>query len=880
MALCLAACEKPKTAVAPRRVAAEAVPLNQLPGDVIPRAYRLSFAVDPRRPTFEGKSEIDVTFEKPRRALYLHGLDLNVTAVSVRPKSRPKDTIPAHYMQVDKSGVARLVFVDEVPAGDATLVFDYDAKFGSSLAGLYKVTVGADSYAFTQFEPTSARLAFPSFDEPGFKTPFTVSVTAPAGLRVVSNTSVKSVQRAGRSLVKTNFATTKPLPTYLIAFAVGALDIVDAGVIPPNQYRTRPIPLRGVAARGNGAKLAYALSLTPKVVGALENYFQIPYPFEKLDVLAVPDFAAGAMENAGAITFRERLLLLDETSSLQQKRSALVVQAHELAHQWFGNLVTAKWWDDIWLNESFATWLSYKISAAVLPRQDYETENLRSGLDVMSMDELPAARTIHHPVASPDDILNAFDSITYDKGAAVLAMFENYLGEDALKRGIQAYLAKYSFGNATAADFIASVSQTTDHDELGAAFSTFLDQSGVPFLAVNPQCTTTPATAEITQKPYAPIGSPSPARLWKVPMCASTSEKTVCKLIEAEQDSLTLEGGCTRGVLPNAEGKGYYRFSMTPQGWASLISNAARLTPAGQIAVIKNVENSLRAGQATAKNLFDVITLLAPSARWDVIRVMSGTLHTIRKTLEEKDLPVYRTFVAKAFGPRLTALGLAARANETAGDTLARQELAVLLVSEARDQQVVAQLSKLAHTGVPRNWTRAALAPELRDEAMRAALIVDPAFADVLLQAYDRARDEIQRRSIVYAFAISEDSDALRKFLSLALTPKMRVGELRYLYQFLPEELISREELWSWYKKNYKPLLERVSARRMGAGVDILAAACDASSKGEMDAFFASRVSGLPGAAREYAIAGEQISRCAAFRDVKGKEISMALNSL
>ena len=879
MALCLSACDKPKSVIPARRVAAEAVPLNQLPRDVIPRAYRLTFAIDPKRSGFEGRSEIDVTFTQARHALYLHGLDLNVTAVSIRLKAHPRDLIPAHYLQVDKTGVARVVFVDEVPVGDATIIFDYEAKYGASLAGLYKVVSGGEAYAFTQFEPTSARMAFPSFDEPGFKTPFTVSVVAPNGLRVIGNTPVRNTQRAGRGLTRTNFATTKPLPTYLIALAVGPLDVVDAGVIPPNQYRTRPIPLRGIAAKGNGPKLAYALSQTPKIVAALEDYFQLPYPFEKLDVLAVPDFAAGAMENAGAITFRERLLLLDETASIGQKRNTMVVQAHEIAHQWFGDLVTPSWWDDIWLNESFATWLSYKISATVLPKQEYETETMRGGLGVMGLDELPASRTIHHPVTSADDILNAFDGITYYKGAAVLDMFENYLGADTFRRGIQAYLAKYALGNATAADFIATVSQATDHAELGGAFSTFLDQSGVPTLDVTPRCTATSGTLEIAQKPYAPIGSNAPDRLWKIPMCAGVGGKTVCTLVEKAQDTLSIDTGCTAGVLPNAEGKGYYRFSMSEDGWKALIANAAHLSPAAQISLVNNLENSLRAGHASAVDLFHSIKLIAPTARWDVLSVIGQVLHTVRQTLDEKDLPAYRSFVRNSFSGRMSALGYSTKAKESAGDTLARPELTMLMVTEARDPAVISQLSKLAHSGVPSNWARSTLAPELRDEAMRAGLIADPDFADVLLAAYGKANDETQRRNIVYAFAASENTDTLDKLLALALTPRMRVGELRYLYQYLPEEPAARDVLWNWYRKNYKPLLDRVTALRMDAGIGILAAACDATAKGEMDAFFASRVASLPGAPREFTVAGERISRCAAFRDVKGQEIADALNA-
>ncbi|MBV9331134.1 MAG: M1 family peptidase, partial [Alphaproteobacteria bacterium] len=347
--LLLAACNKVHPAARERgkSLPAEAVPLGQLSNEVTPSRYRIALTVDPRKDTFSGHAEIDVAFAGKRRAIFLHGRALNVLAASVRLGAR--HLVPAHYMQVDRSGVARLLFVDEIPAGKATLVFDYEAPLGRSLFGLYKAQYRGDSYAFTQFEPSSAREAFPSFDQPGFKTPFQLKVVAPSEDRVIGNAPIQSVNRNG-SMSVTLFQWTRPLPTYLIALAIGPFDVVDGGDIPPSQYRDRPVHLRGIAARGSGAAMQYALSLTPKIVATLEGYFGVAYPFPKLDLVAVPDFASGAMENASAIFFRERLLLLGPDASIDQRRSALAVQAHEMSHQWMGDLVTPAWWDDTWLN--------------------------------------------------------------------------------------------------------------------------------------------------------------------------------------------------------------------------------------------------------------------------------------------------------------------------------------------------------------------------------------------------------------------------------------------------------------------------------------------------------------------------------------------------
>ncbi|HSZ12369.1 MAG TPA: M1 family metallopeptidase, partial [Rhizomicrobium sp.] len=302
----------------------EPVPLAQLPRVAVPEHYRLNFTIDPNAARFSGHAEIDVKFNTSRKTIFIDTRDMHMVRAIAQVGGK---SITAHLKQVHESGIALMTFDEVVPAGQAKLVFDYDGPYNQSLAGLYKVESRGKAYAFTQFENTDARRAFPSFDEPGFKTPFDITVTAPASDKIVGNTPIASAKTAN-GMTTSVFETTKPLPTYLVALAIGPLDIVDNGSVPPSAVRAQPVPLRGVTAAGQGSKLSYALQLTPKVVSSLENYFGIAFPFQKLDVLAVPDFAAGAMENAGAITFRENYLLLSPDASLDQKRSALILQPH------------------------------------------------------------------------------------------------------------------------------------------------------------------------------------------------------------------------------------------------------------------------------------------------------------------------------------------------------------------------------------------------------------------------------------------------------------------------------------------------------------------------------------------------------------------------
>ncbi|HWD27245.1 MAG TPA: M1 family aminopeptidase [Rhizomicrobium sp.] len=851
------------------------VPLGKLPRDAVPTHYHIALRIDPKAERFNGHVEIDVKFMKAARSLYIHGLGLNVQGVSVRLKNG--QSFAAHYDQVDPSGVARLIFVDKVPAGDATLIFDYDAAYSHSLDGLYKVVDRGDSYAFTQFESTDARRCFPSFDEPGFKTPFDVTVIAPRSLKVIGNTAPVGMTPASAGMEQTVFETTKPLPTYLVALAVGPLDIVDGGWLPANKYRSKPLHIRGVTARGNGPRIAYALSLTPKIVAALEDYFGIAYPFQKLDVLAVPDFAAGAMENAGAITFRERLLLIDPDSSLEQKRGSLSVQAHELAHQWFGDLVTPAWWDDIWLNESFADWMAPKGSQAVLPEQDFTTDTLRGGIEVMNLDELPSARQIHQPIKNVDDLANAFDSITYDKGAAVLRMFEAYVGPAEWQRGIHAYLTKFARGNATAHDFIGTIAATTNHPELVQAFDDFIDRPGVPLLRFQQACAL-PATLNAGQSMYEPYGFTAAARRWHVPACVVDGGGKICKMSDAGF-VLPLKD-CNALPLPNAEGAGYYHFAVDEPYWTQLIAGAAKSDPVSQITLLGNVFAALRNGHAKAADALTLVKTLAPVARWDVLRTIDRRLSPLRAALAPSDVAPYRAFLSKAFLARFKTIGVAAKPNEAPADAYTREYLAQILVTEAHDPTATVMLAGpilASNASGADKWK--AIPPDTRTEALRATLRTSPGFADDLIGVYQTTNEETLRRDIVYAFAGSEDAGAIGKLLALA-PARMRAGEIRYLYENMPEEPVARQALWSYINAHFGDFAKRFSLRGMGSTAVILHAACDADSHAQTEQFYQSRLSEALGAKRRIGHTEDEIDRCVAFKKNASADVTSALASL
>ncbi|MDE1894169.1 MAG: M1 family peptidase, partial [Xanthomonadaceae bacterium] len=574
----------------------ERAPTGRLPGWAVPQSYQIAFKIDPAQQDFSGTTTIRLTLTRASDHLWLDGKALKVSRVEVTDAHGK--THPGTYTEVDaNAGVARVDFGGTLPPQQITLRIQYTAPLNAQLQGLYKVSAKGQPYAMTQMEPISARYAFPSFDEPRFKTPFDISLTIPEADTAVANTSQVKQVPAGAGWKTLTFARTLPLPTYLVAFGVGPWSIATAPDIAPDAYRSRPLPLRGIAAAGEAQRMQHVLGETPSIIHALENYYGFGYPWDKLDLLAAPDFSAGAMENAGLVTFRDWLLLLDKDSPARDVRGSFNVTAHELAHQWTGDTVTMAWWNDIWLNEAFATWMQQKITMEVHPEYRADLDRVRGAEGAMNSDALVSARSIRQPITGNGDILTAFDGITYQKGAAVIAMFENYVGEKTFQRGMRAYIRKHAFGNAVAGDLVGAIATAAGKgDAFKHAFNSFLDQSGVPYVRTRLQREGGKTVLQLSQSRYLPLGSTGdPKRIWGVPVCVrygtADGSKVGCQMLDKATGSMVLAGaGTPTWVMPNANASGYYRFSLDKHELGSLVRQVGKLGDAEQLAYADAVD--------------------------------------------------------------------------------------------------------------------------------------------------------------------------------------------------------------------------------------------------------------------------------------------------
>lgn len=882
----LAACSSEAPAPDAEDRVEDPVPRGQLGEAVLPMGYDVRLTIVPSQPVFQGRTVIQVKVGAPTQTIYLHGKDLDVGEVWLSgPDGQRYD---AAYAQVDPTGVAELRFDRTVPAGEGRLHFVYEAPFNESLEGLYRVADGGEDYAFTQFEATSARLAFPSFDEPAFKTPFDIAVAALPEHRVITTTPETGREELDNGLVLRRYATTEPLPTYLIAFAVGPLDVVDYGMLPPNAVRQRPLPLRGVAAKGKGEQLSYALENTQGILEELERYFGIPYPYAKLDIIAVPDFSAGAMENVGAITYREQLLLLPDNASISQKRAYARVHAHELAHQWFGNLVTPRWWDDIWLNESFATWMGNKAVDAWAPAEGYDMLTFRGALGVMGADSLVSARQIREPVLSNHDIAAAFDGITYQKGGGVLQMMERYLGEDAFRDGVRLHMQRFPHGVADVNDFMASLADGADRPEIVEAFESFIFQPGVPFVQTALECQDGRVQLKTAQSRYFPLGSGGDRdQVWQIPFCvaygASGERQTHCTILGQAEAKVTLPADrCPAWVMPNADGAGYYRWALTQDGFADLLDAFDSLTDRERLALMDSLAAGFRADAIATETMAKAFRILGRAEAREVAAEPIGDLNLMydRLALTEPARAGLRALTAEIYGPRLDALGLDPKPDESSEAALLRTTLVAVMADLARDQALRDTLADQARAYV--NLDGDGLKPDaVNPNLLGIALAMavqdgDAAFAEGLLDKMLASRDGTFRGRALSALVSSRDPAVAEKLRGLILDDRLRDNEARSIAFGQAATEDHRDALWAWLQDqaHLTGLIGRLPTWIQGAVARVGGGYCSEDKAEEVEAFFAPIIDELEGGPRALAQTLESVRLCAALKQAKAEDVT------
>ncbi len=822
--------------------------------DVLPTRQEVRLKLDPRIDTYGGTVRIELDVRKAGAAVRLHAEEMTITrasfdGVDAAHAAGPDDTID-------------LTPARPLAAGRAVLVIEFTNEYDRRAVGLYKMAQG-DGYLYTQFEAIDARKAFPCFDEPGFKIPWQLTVDIPAGFDAVSNTpETAGPERDGWKEVR--FAQTRPLPSYLVALVVGKL-----GFVP---IEGMGVPGRVVTVRGQERLAGVAARMTPALLKAAEGWFGMPYPYEKLDLVAVPEYWPGAMEHPGCITFADGILLLDEASSTPSQRRLLArVNAHELAHMWFGDLVTMAWWDDLWLNESFADWMGDKLADQVYPELQVTLSEMHTTQDTMTADRRAAAQPIRRRILDPNDTVRSV-GLVYYKGKSVLGMFERWLGPDRFREGVALYLRENAWKNATS-DRLWDALDRTAKSDVSKALATFVDQPGLPLVSVERLGA---GRVRLTQQRDARAGADLPALTWRVPVSlrygSGTSSRVETVLLDGASREVSLGSADVAWVFPSADGTGYYRWAVPGADLDELAAHAGeRLSPSERIAFLGNLAALLDAGRIDGARYLKVLAPFGADAEPEVLEAALEGLEKLEVPfLDESTQAGYAAYIRSAFGPALDRVGLTPREGEPASVTSLRPSLLVALGDQGEDERV----RRFATEGA-RSLLRgeATVPPSLMGTVLRLhALDGDAALFAEYKKRFETAKTPAERGRYLVGSGGFRDPAVRAQVLAWALT--LRPNEMAALTFAFRGSRSGRDQVFEFVRANFAAILEKAPPL-FHASIANVAAGCERDRVEQARRLFAD----VEGAGQELAKVSEQVEECVALRSRESAAIGAYLRA-
>jgi alanyl aminopeptidase len=861
---------------------AQQPPHLRLPDTVAPKSYRVHLTLDPNKDSFGGHIVIQIVVRQPANLIWLNGTDISISNASMKSNGQNISAKPVN----GGTDFVGLQFDSQVPSGPAELDIQYTGTVRQhDSSGVFHMAENGNDYLFTQFESTDARGAFPCFDEPSYKVPWQLTLDVPKEYEAVTNTPIVKNATEGDRKIYT-FKETKPLPSYLIAFAVGQFDFVPAGYAGKNH-----IPVRIVTPKGHADEAKYAAEVTATILTRLEDYFGIPYPYEKSDQVAIPStFGFGAMENAGMVTYGQTILLANpQRDTVARQRECASVEAHELAHQWFGDLVTTAWWNDIWLNEAFASWMEQKILAEWKPEWHTRVEDVNSKLGAEAEDSLVSARKIRQEIKTKDDISNAFDAITYQKGAAVIGMFESWVGPQEFRKGVHAYLMRYAFRNATAPEFLDAISSATKKD-VTQPFSTFLNQAGVPLVSVDLDCGRSAPTLHIQQQRFLPLGSKGSAeQVWQIPVCirygTGDTGQSACELVSQPKVDWALKAKtCPAWVQANDNAVGYYRVDYERSLLANLTKGAVdrRLSAAERVDFIGNARALAGAGKLSEGDALALVEIFHSDPERYVVEgalelALQPRLHLVPDDLKGN----YQRFLQKSFGKRAHELGWVPKADEPDDVRLLRPTLVPDIATYGGDEGLANQGKALAEKWLEdRNSVDANMVTAVLDTA---AYYGDKALFEKFLAQYKQSKDRQERERLLRALASFRDPAAIQAAEQAVLAgdiPMVQGGGYLLLSAGRGSTK-TRHMPFEFMRAHYDEILKD---RPTGGGFDfggilprVGQSYCDAQSRDALKDFFEPRVDKLTGAPRTLSQVLEGIDVCIAQKKAEQPSVEAFL---
>lgn len=844
---------------------------QRLPETSVPENYKLTFTPDFNKNNFAGEEVIKIRVLKPTSQIVLNSADIEIGEATLTGGGVTQT--PTVSFDKEKEMVTFAVG-KELKPGSVTLKLKYVGILNDQLRGFY---LGKDAeghkYAVTQLEATDARRAFPCFDEPAFKATFDITVIADKGMTAIANTKAISDEPGPGEKHTVRFATSQKMSSYLAAIAVGNFDYIEG--------EAEGIPIRVYSMPGKKELGRFALESTKYFLAYFNRYFGIKYPYGKLDFIALPDFSAGAMENIGFITSREVDLQVDDkNASLSQKKTVAIVISHEIAHQWFGDLVTMSWWDDVWLNEGFATWMEGKPVDAWKPEWHAGLDEISRGdilttLGALNVDSLASTRAIHQAVETPGQIQELFDGIAYGKTGAVLRMIEAYLGPESFRAGVNEYLKNHAYGNATAEDFWVTLARVSKKP-VDQIMATFVKQPGVPLVNLKAQCTGNSTTVSMKQQRYFSDQAKLNAgndQLWQVPVCLKTGpgRSSQCELLTKREQSFTIPG-CSAWVLGNSGGTGYYRTAYEPEAVRALAHDAeTALTPEERMLLLIDTWALVRVGRQPVGDYLTLAEGVQNEPSTAVLAMVLAQINTINRFIvAEGDRPAYELWVRNTLNPVAKRIGWEPKPGESEEQKNLRPLLLTALGGNGRDADAIAEAHKLAEQAlqdpgsVPTDMATAAFG--------LAASNGGPEFYDKIMAGIKNAKTPEQYYIYFFTLPSFNSPQLAQRTLDFAISADVRSQDSLGLISGVLGNPDGQKLAWDFVRSHWDDVLKSggpfASAQVQGS-VGIF---CDAAMKDQVKEFFSAHPS--TAAERTLRQSMERITNCITLKTQQSGQLA------
>jgi len=819
--------------------------------------------LDPKATTFTGTARIQLTVAAALPSFWVHAQDLTIRRASL---------IQAGAEQPVRTAVTAPDLLQILPGtgllpGQAELVLEYEGPLDPERSrGIYRVDEQDGPYLYTFFEPVDARRAFPCFDEPSFKIPWELEIAVPPGAGAFANTAEAGRQTGADGWVTVQFERSRPLPSYLVAFAAGPFDVVPGA--PAGHHRT---PLRFIVPPGHRDELAYARSILPRIISLLEDATEVPYPYGKLDVLVVPRFW-GTMEHPGLVALGQPLMLFAQgKEELSRRQFGATIAVHELAHYWYGDLVTTAWWDDTWLNEAFASWIDGKVTARLEPGWRWERKSVGLRQQAFQADSVPGAKRIRQPIHTREDIEASFDApLTYFKGRTVIAMFERWIGEVSWRHALATYLQTYADRSATSEDLFRTLDAALGRT-VSAPMASFVDQPGFPLLRAALGCHGgAAARIQLVQEPFVP----GTERTWQFPVCARAGNgkrmERACTLLESKTGALALPAslGCPDWVVLNDGGLGYYRVAYAPG-----LRKKLRAVPAGalsaeeQVAIASDLSALAERGEVPVGEALDHAVAMTRQKDSDVAAAGWETLDGwLRKDRLSREGSSRRTeLFARLGSARARSIGWTPRPADSLDVRETRREVVPVVANGAEDRRLQSEATRLA-----RRWLedRSGLDEDVLEPMLRvAARHGDGTLFDLMVREAQAGRTRNDRTRIITALGWFEDPELAARARALLDDPRFELRDTALLLGQQIARSETREQAWPVLRDRAATLAPRMrddEAQRLFASVKW---ACDRRLAGEARKTLGPVMEQLGGGPFALQQALGAIERCAAVHD-------------